>query len=93
MIEEGLLIATQQRALLVHAPYSLVVKKVTGFVVYYRLLRAGASQHKYRRSSTKLFKISAAATAAAELARGPSASLAVQTVPHHAPSSAVEVQV
>ncbi len=39
------------------------------------------------------FKISAAATAPAELAKGPSASVAVQTVPHHAPSTAVDVQV
>ena len=43
--------------------------------------------------SPRSFKISAAATAPAELAKGPSASVAVQTVLHHPPSTAVEVQV
>lgn len=54
-----------------------------------------ASQHKHRHlgSPTGYFKISAAATAPAELAKGPSAGHAVQTVPHHAPSTAVDIQV
>jgi len=60
-----------------------------------RLRGLWASQHKHRHlgSPTRCFKISAAATASAELAKGPSAGHAVQTVPHHAPSTAVDIQV